>query len=1139
MRENSLLSLLLNSYPQLLINGYASNRSVNGFGQSQRDISAIPTELTAIQSACKLMALALKMSWVEDCDEVSIDPLEPFFNRSLPLTFLGLELLNEIVDTVQFGPGLFSEDENAKTKIAFRDKCLLTCHSLFVTCLSAHVNESIQDVSDAVKCRMLTSSLRLGLKIWSFDFSVIRRAETPENALLNIPESWFFLFYTPALPDLIFRAFNLSTNIPLHRTLSLQLAKQLCLVRGLTFKTVDHETLFVSVYMHYLVPIITTQHGLADHDTFHALCQVIHSLLNLQFRSVIETPLYALFLFPFSSITRRACQFWEWSANSLYYLLAGWNHLSTCAYPSENVLAYQKSVSLKWEQKRKDWEKRETDHEGNILIFQGRGDSPQLSSAHTRQPVVIPPFCLQNNSQNPFNHITILTSPDLPQGTADALNILFISIIYPEATAQKWMQQSTYDWRMCVEEIGQTFMESNEEKNTKRAQGTVSFDTGDIAADEHIINQLGSLLLVPSTTLHTNIIGAANHALQEHLRISEQFSVDPQAFLYSQLSLCTILRLASSYISTLKGPEKTQTMDFTVHLIAVCINALSTEQEVRLQLKSCGMTKYSTGQEENEPIVLMAALSFLKSLQKPVIKDISVSSDEIFQRLSQVCKVSTSVEAQKFCISFAILVIQTTPNVNVAVAAIEFLRSIKENYSTRAIMITMGEVDDLILHHSEEQILTFRIPSPLQLSLHWFLGELIQTDEKLPMWDQFIQPFKEKLQGLLTTVESNNQTGLSPLENISPTDLILFFDSINGLANSITSSDINRRLFSFIAPLLPLVASLFPHIKADDQCTFSVLNLLVTLSTNTQQRLAMGIASAEPVILFQCVAVVAEHVAGVVENILPNANVASLSRTTIDEYTEAYHPLQLILTSVNNIFSGQYVPFAVCLLYQDITLPKLVSTLSKAVLSSHTEHIFFYPDLALQVLHFIYHVLSFTLSSNTLSPPATIIDFLNTTLHALHTLDDRLSFKGCDIVFLIFNHLATTPNSPLASLFTQIEEQNPTLPMTLLRCTSALSLRHPQLDIHRAADAFLYVILTHQREYPVFVDSLLPLVPDEQRGEFLQLMQTDLFANLGNLPSPITRTAFTTNIRKLYKNYRRVFMSLPLPIRLPTITYVG
>ncbi|KAK2950734.1 hypothetical protein BLNAU_14405 [Blattamonas nauphoetae] len=1125
--KNLLLSLLINHFPTFLISGFATETLANQTNFQENKAALIPPALTAVQSVSKLMAFTLKMSWVDDFENVSIDPLSQFNTTTPEVRLVGLEVMNE-------------------TTMQFLSNCLKDCHNLFVNSLSLHVDNSIQIESEAVKNRMFTSTLNLGQKIWNYEFELEPLSNPDEFSSVN----------TPALVDLLFKAYHSPIAQNHHRTLIVQILVQLSRMRKEAWNTLDDTTLFLGVCIHHILALTQSQLGFEDHNTFHGLCRLILSLFHHTTRVVYSSPLLPLLFPPLANLTHIACTHWTWSSHSLHYLMSVWKRLAMFSPSDEENAKSQEIRKEEWRRARERWERRRVDGEGVVWVEAKPSPDP---STLPSSPDTIPPFLVSSHQPFSVNHAALLTSPSLPEGCASALNSFFISLIFDESEEQRVSAQAGFGWKMCVEQMGQIFLEAQEDKTRKRAQGEVMFDPDNVLDEDATVRLLGPLLLYPSNNLHTNIINASTSSLNAFVAAWQEvetrtISRAAPSFVYAQLSLGTIFQLTSGFISSINRTMTTESpLEFKVHLISVCMSAVQHEKERFLKEKerrAMGGQEDDDSGDDMESFLMRAIFAFFHDFKTFCISTGVRSDEQLFSRLGALHNLHTGTQALAFLISFSLTVLRTTNRSQTAIRALAFLDDVASGYISQTQLLQMEEMDDVLINHTVDTIPSLAEPSAIHTQLFQLLGRMIQNDAKSEMWDRFVLPFQQTLQNLQNTASQNSSNGVPIASSIPLGLLVSFFDSLAGLSRSILNADFNRRLFSLLTPNFSLFTALFACLKDDSDFAESFLKFIFELTDNKHMRLQLGVANSDAIHLFRTVADVAVLVQELVEaqdlapssvptpTPVPFASVSTrhVPRSAIAEFSRVAEPLRLLLGSVNRIFKGQYVPFAVCELFGDPSFGRLETAVNQTLDLVGQGRVFFYPELALEVLTFINHLLSFSIRLPRTLLPATLVSFLNITLAALNSFNTTLSDVGCTILDTLFTHLFEFPSSPLALIVTAIEQDNPQLPCLLLSLLFRLVLSREKRVHDIAADALFVALLTHQQHYSSFIASFSSSVPPDQSDSFLHLMQHTLFASLPLATTLSSRRTFIANLDAVFTQFRRVFVNVAIPIRLPTLT---
>lgn len=282
----------------------------------------------------QLLARVTKFAWFDDPSHQDItDNVAKFLEATVPHFIIGLKILNELINEMnQSTGGHLTLTQHRKIAISFRDKALLRIFQISLNSLKQLTsNTASSDASQQDKIK--DQSLKLALQCLSFDFIGITPDESSEDlGIVQIPSSWRTIFEEAGTLNLFLELYR--TSAPPQSTQTMECLVQLASIRRSLFANEDDRSKYLTQLIHGIRDILKNGTGLNENSNHHAFCRLLARLKsNYQLNQLLAVDCYVEWINLVAEFTIKSIQSWEWSPNSVHYLLSLWAKLvSSMAY---------------------------------------------------------------------------------------------------------------------------------------------------------------------------------------------------------------------------------------------------------------------------------------------------------------------------------------------------------------------------------------------------------------------------------------------------------------------------------------------------------------------------------------------------------------------------------------------------------------------------------------------------------------------------------------------------------------------------------------------------------------------------------------------------------------------------------------
>lgn len=170
-------------------------------------------------------------------------------------------------------------------------------------------------------------ALSLIVRCLSFDFIGTNPDESNEDVgTIQVPTSWRPLLSDPATTELLFEFY--ATTEPPRSSRAMEAIILMASVRRSIFPTDKDRGAYLGRFINGIREMLSKQTGLQHQDNYHQFCRLLGRLkANYQLSELVKADGYMEFLELAASFTVESMRNWQYSTNSIHYLLSLWGRL--------------------------------------------------------------------------------------------------------------------------------------------------------------------------------------------------------------------------------------------------------------------------------------------------------------------------------------------------------------------------------------------------------------------------------------------------------------------------------------------------------------------------------------------------------------------------------------------------------------------------------------------------------------------------------------------------------------------------------------------------------------------------------------------------------------------------------------------
>jgi len=280
-----------------------------------------------VVSLIKLVCRITKLGWFDDKTHRELaDDVTKFLQATVDHCILGLKILNQLVDELNIPTVGRTLTQHRKTSVSFRDVCLFKVFQLGLTTLKQLQTRAIA-ADPRQEATLGELALSLTVRCLNFDFIGTNPDESTEDiGTIQAPTSWRTVLQEPSTLELLFD-FYANTEPP-RSSRAMEAVILLCSCRRSLFPSDKDRAAFLNRLLGGIRELLSNQTGLRHQDNYHQFCRLLGRLKgNYQLGELVKTEGYIEWLELAAGFTTQSIRNWQYSTNSIHYLLALWGRL--------------------------------------------------------------------------------------------------------------------------------------------------------------------------------------------------------------------------------------------------------------------------------------------------------------------------------------------------------------------------------------------------------------------------------------------------------------------------------------------------------------------------------------------------------------------------------------------------------------------------------------------------------------------------------------------------------------------------------------------------------------------------------------------------------------------------------------------
>ena len=279
-------------------------------------------------SLIKLVCRITKLGWFDDPTHRELtEDVTKFLQATVDHCILGLQILNQLVDELNIATTGRTLTQHRKTSVSFRDLCLFKVFQLGLTTLKQLQTRQITCSSQRQEVILGGQALGLTVRCLNFDFIGTNPDESTEDVgTIQAPSNWRPVLQDPATIELLLD-FYANTEPP-RSNKAMEAVILICSVRRSLFPSDKEREAFLGRVIGGIRELLKNQTGLQHQDNYHQFCRLLGRLkANYQLSELVKTEGYLEWLELAARFTTQSIRNWQYSTNSIHYLLALWGRL--------------------------------------------------------------------------------------------------------------------------------------------------------------------------------------------------------------------------------------------------------------------------------------------------------------------------------------------------------------------------------------------------------------------------------------------------------------------------------------------------------------------------------------------------------------------------------------------------------------------------------------------------------------------------------------------------------------------------------------------------------------------------------------------------------------------------------------------
>ena len=281
-----------------------------------------------VGSLAKLVSRITKLGWFDSPELREImDEIKKFLQATIDHHIIGLKVLCALVQEMNIPTTGRTLTHHRKAAVSFRDIALYTAFQMSITTLNHLQNRTMSGATPEQEKKIGHLALSLSVASLSFDFIGTNPEESSEDVgTVQVPSSWRPVVQDTQTMQLLFSIYAVSD--PPRSNLTLETLVQLSSVRRSLFSSDAERSVFLQALMTGIMHIMKEKRGLNLVENYHEFCRLLGRLkASFQLAELVKTTGFVEFVNASVDFTLKSLGNWQFSMNSIHYLLALWGRM--------------------------------------------------------------------------------------------------------------------------------------------------------------------------------------------------------------------------------------------------------------------------------------------------------------------------------------------------------------------------------------------------------------------------------------------------------------------------------------------------------------------------------------------------------------------------------------------------------------------------------------------------------------------------------------------------------------------------------------------------------------------------------------------------------------------------------------------
>lgn len=291
-------------------------------------VNATSLEDFVVNSVTKLVCRITKLGWFDSPEHRQIiEAITKFLEATFDHYLIGLKILSSLVDEMNVQTAGKTLTAHRKTAVSFRDQTLYQAFQIAITTLKSVQSGVFAGLSQKQEVNIGHQALQLANQCLSFDFIGTNPEESAEDVgTVQVPSTWRPLIQDTTTMQLLFDFYSMTS--PPRSSIALQTLVQLSSVRRSLFASEKERTIFLQALMTGIKSIVFTKKGFEHEENYHEFCRLLGRLkASYQLSELVKINGFIEWLELACEFTIASLKNWQYSMNSVHYLLALWGRM--------------------------------------------------------------------------------------------------------------------------------------------------------------------------------------------------------------------------------------------------------------------------------------------------------------------------------------------------------------------------------------------------------------------------------------------------------------------------------------------------------------------------------------------------------------------------------------------------------------------------------------------------------------------------------------------------------------------------------------------------------------------------------------------------------------------------------------------